>query len=209
MKLDVYRKYFLLFLLLQYFFGSIGFVFYPDFFRPFTPLTILFTCFVYLLYQPYSDRRFMQSLAVIAVVGFVAEVLGVHTGAIFGRYYYGNALGLKLWEVPLVISANWALIVSASIILCAQFIRHSILHAAVAALLATSIDFVIEQVVSPLDFWYFEGNIAGWHNYLGWFVVSFFLGLATRKYLVSGNSRIALYILLLQVYFFSVICALI
>lgn len=204
-----YRKYLFIFLILQYFFGSIGFVYWPDFFRPFTPYTLLFTCLVYLIYQPFTDKKFVLSLLGIASIGFIAEVIGVKTGAIFGHYHYGQALGIKLWEVPLVISVNWALIVSASIIFVAKYVKQPLLHALLSATIATSLDFVIEQVVSPLDFWYFEGNIAGLHNYLGWLGLSFLLSLLTRKYLRAGDASIALYILLLQLYFFTVILLLI
>ena len=50
-------------------------------------------------------------------IGFSAELIGVHSGMLFGNYSYGNNLGLKLAEVPLIIGINWGVlaVTSASI----------------------------------------------------------------------------------------------
>jgi putative membrane protein len=40
-------------------------------------------------------------------------MLGVHTGILFGNYKYGNALGLKLNDVPILIGINWFIVVYA------------------------------------------------------------------------------------------------
>ena len=40
----------------------------------------------------------------------ISEILGVKFGIIFGDYEYGNALGYKIFEVPLLIGANWAIL---------------------------------------------------------------------------------------------------
>ena len=40
----------------------------------------------------------------------ISEILGVKFGVIFGDYEYGSALGLKIFDVPLLIGANWAIL---------------------------------------------------------------------------------------------------
>lgn len=48
-------------------------------------------------------------LASTAGLGFGAELLGVHTGFPFGRYAYGDGLGPKLADVPVVIALAWTM----------------------------------------------------------------------------------------------------
>ena len=47
----------------------------------------------------------------IACLGFFIEVIGVKTGFIFGSYYYGAAMGIKILAVPLLIGLNWSILV--------------------------------------------------------------------------------------------------
>jgi bisanhydrobacterioruberin hydratase len=189
----------------MYAFGAPGFVVYPHFFKPFTPYTLLFTTFVFLLHQDWKHSKIWLSFGAVCCIGFASEVIGVKTGFIFGEYYYGNALGYKLWGVPLVISLNWALLATASLIIANRFFKNSIIVALLAAVIATGIDVLIEQVAPRLDFWYFKGGLAGLHNYLGWLIIAFVAGILFNKTLGKGNFKHALLILALQLYFFGII----
>ena len=165
---EKYKSYLLYFLILVYVSGSIGFVVHPDFFSPFTPYTLLLTCFVFLIHSPLANKKFIVAFFSIAVLGFIIEVVGVKTGLIFGDYFYGNALGYKLLDVPLIISINWAILISAGIITVSRIFSEKITVLGVTALLVTLIDLLIEQVAPKLDFWEFEGGKPSLHNYLGW-----------------------------------------
>ena len=70
---ESYKAYFLYFLILVYVSGSIGFVVNPIFFSPFTPYTLLFTCFVFLIHQPISDKRYISAFFYIAILGYIIE----------------------------------------------------------------------------------------------------------------------------------------
>lgn len=197
----------LILLVLMYLFGSFGFCYYPNFFKPFTPFTILFTCFVFILYQTDSKRNFwfLISFLLIALIGFAFEVIGVKTGYIFGPYKYGNALGIKIYNVPVVISFNWALMACAAIILAKKISRNKIVYSFIAASLATGVDLIIEQVAPTLDYWYFKYGLAGLHNYFGWFVISFLMAFIFGNYFETKKFKNALLIFSLLVFFFSVI----
>ena len=56
-----YKSYLLYFLILVYISGSIGFVVNPTFFSPFTPYTLLLTCFVFLIHSPLTEKKFTVS----------------------------------------------------------------------------------------------------------------------------------------------------
>lgn len=200
---DKLKKYLLYFLILVYVSGSIGFALAPDFFGPFTPYTLLFTCIVFLYYQPLENKKIIYSFFIIAALGFLIEVLGVKTKLIFGAYQYGNGLGFKLFDVPLIISLNWALLITASIITISRFSKNKHFVLACSAVLITGIDFIIEQVASKLDFWKFDEGLPGLHNYIGWTIVGYVLPLFFYSDLVKGNKTIALVILVLQILFFT------
>jgi putative membrane protein len=73
----------------------------------------------------------------------------------------------------------------------------------VAALLVTLIDLLIEQVAPKLDFWQFEGELPGLHNYLGWIGVAFFTSYFFYPTIIKGNRSVSLILLILQIIFFT------
>jgi putative membrane protein len=198
-----YKSYFLYFLILVYISGSIGFVLNPSFFSPFTPFTLLLTCFVFLIHSPLADKKFIFAFFSIAFLGFIIEVVGVKTGLIFGKYSYGNGLGYKFLNVPLVISINWAMLIFAGIIVVSRIFANKITVLLVAALLVTLIDLIIEQVAPKLDFWQFEGGLPGLQNYLSWIGVAFFTSYFFYPTIIKGNRTVSLIILILQIIFFT------
>ena len=171
--LKKYKSYLLYFLILVYVSGSIGFIVNPLFFSPFTPYTLLLTCFVFLIHSPLNNKKFLFAFFSIAFLGFIIEVIGVKTGLVFGKYSYGEGLGLKLLEVPLIISINWAMLICAGIRIVSGIFANKIVSLFSAAVLVTLIDLLIEQVAPKLDFWQFKGGLPGLHNYLGWIGVTF------------------------------------
>jgi bisanhydrobacterioruberin hydratase len=200
---ETYKSYFLYFLILVYVSGSIGFVMNPTFFSPFTPYTLLFTCFVFLIHIPVADKKFLLAFFTIAFLGYIIEVIGVKTGLIFGKYSYGDGLGIKLLEVPLIISINWAMLICAGIRIVSSIFANKITVLVVAALLVTLIDLLIEQVAPKLDFWQFESGLPSIHNYLGWIGVAFFISYFFYPILIKSNRTVSLIILILQIIFFT------
>lgn len=199
------KTYAIWFLVLVYVSGAIGFVMNPSFFLPFTPYTLLLTCLIFLLYQPYHNRSFAIAFVSIAGIGFLAEVLGVYSGQVFGVYHYGNALGSKLFGVPLVISLNWALLITAASGLVIKLTTNRWLFSLCVSAVVTGIDVLIEQVAPRIDFWYFSEGMAGIHNYIGWMVVSFIASFIFFKQLKHSHTLVGLTVLALQLFFFTLI----
>ena len=202
--IELIKKYLLWFLILVYFCGTIGFAIKPDFFRPFTPVTLLLTAFVFLIHQPLKNKSYLFAFCIVALIGFTAEVIGVKTGWIFGDYEYGHVIGYKLMNVPILISLNWALLIATGVLLCTYLSKKRIASSLLAATLITGIDFLMEQVCSTMDFWYFKEGIAGIQNYLAWFVISFLCSFFFFKTLSKGNKRVAIVIISLQIFFFGI-----
>lgn len=145
--------------------------------------------------------KFYGSLLLIALIGFFLEVLGVKTELIFGSYYYGRTLGLKAFSVPLLIGANWAILLYCT----AQIsqLKNQILNALFGAFLMVFLDFFIEQIASRFDFWYWKNGIIPLQNYIAWFIISFALNLAFQKRLGQKSNLTAKAFYMIQITFFG------
>ncbi len=89
--------------------GLIGILFtpYKNWFAANTPITLLLMAVLIVFTHPSPNKKFFLFFIVAFMAGFFAEVIGVHTGLLFGNYNYGNILGLKVFNVPLIIGINW------------------------------------------------------------------------------------------------------
>jgi bisanhydrobacterioruberin hydratase len=204
-KMKALQTYSIYFLVLVYLSGIIGIIFNPSFFLPFSPYSLLLSCFVFIINQPFRNYNFLKIFFTISIIGFMIEAVGVKTGFVFGSYVYGNNLGYKTLGVPIIISFNWALIVCSSIILTSKYIKQKLGIALIAASIGTGIDYIMEHVVVKLDYWRFNNGIADIQNYLAWFVLIFIMSQLFSKYLSNLNYKISFLILSLQVLFFGLI----
>ncbi len=103
----------------------------------------------------------------------ICEILGVNLGIIFGDYEYGGALGYKVFDVPLLIGANWAILTVSCSALSATLFDSVINKIIMGVFLMVMLDSVIEPIAPILDFWEFDGGKAPLKNYLGWVLVAF------------------------------------
>jgi putative membrane protein len=124
-----------------------------------------------------TRRSELASMPVVLLLGFVAEVIGVRYGFLFGDYNYTGTLMPQLFGVPLVMSSAWMVLVVYIRQMLAGFGLHALVEALVAALWMTAIDLVIDPLASgTLDYWRWnEGGVyygVPARNFLGWFAVS-------------------------------------
>lgn len=111
-----------------------------------------------------------RAAALFAAGGFVAELIGVHTGLPFGTYEYATRLGPSLWGVPLSIVGAWE-----SLLLLAREIARGRVLAGAA--LMTAFDLLVDPVATRvLHYWQWH-QPGSWFgvpliNFVGWFAVS-------------------------------------
>jgi uncharacterized membrane protein len=175
-----------------------------DYFRPLSPLTLISSLVVLLLYHADWRPSFYLYIAVALLTGYFIEVAGVHSGAIFGRYAYGWGLGGKVWAVPPVIGINWLTLSYCCGSVCDQLRVPVWLKVVAASTLMVTLDVFIEPVAVALDFWTWFGQPVPLQNYIAWWLVSAVLFslwyfLPFRKY-----NRLAKWLLALQFLFFAV-----
>lgn len=186
----------ILWISLVHFFGIIGIYFLPDWFLPATPITILISALVvFLRYEKYRFSR-VVAFVVIAVLSFLVEVYGVHSGNLFGSYTYGNNLGWKVFDVPLIIGVNWAVLIMVAQQLTTHYIgiNNRFFSAISVATLMTTFDLLLEVLAPQFDFWSFTHmNYAPVENFIAWFGVSFVFGLYSYSHFRNQNRTAVLY----------------
>lgn len=133
-----------------------------------TPLYILLNTGI-LIYRYWSVSYIRSILVTAASVGFFAELIGVQTGILFGDYIYGSVLGLKIFDVPIMVGVMWALVMMVVWSLIPE--KWRLYKIPVAGLLAVLYDLVLEHFATRFDLWTWDGSIP-LSNYVGWFVVS-------------------------------------
>ena len=170
---------------------------------PLTPVNLLLTAGVMVLFQRELDLRTMALALLLGTLGYFVEVLGVWTGRVFGEYSYGDVLGLKVLNVPLLIGLNWAMLVFAIGVPMARTILPTWAKILLSSFAMVVLDLLIEPVAIRLGFWNWEQVEVPLQNYLAWGGVSalFFTLFFTLP--IQRNNPVARYVLLAQVLFFA------
>jgi putative membrane protein len=194
---------------------------YKNWFIQNTPLNLLLMGLLLAWNQRSKLVPFFIFFLVAAVTGFVAEWIGVQTGALFGTYHYGNALGPAWAGVPLLIGLNWFVVVY-----CSGSIMNQMQHwmsrrltgdeampprlaglslVLDGALLAVLFDWVMEPVAVQLGFWEWKDGTVPAYNYFCWLVISMALLLVFRRFSFQRSNHFAVHLFIIEVLFFAVL----
>ena len=206
------------------FFHTIGFFgilfFNREFFIGTTPYNLVLSFLLLVWTQFDRNAWFWIFVGTCFVVGVAVEVIGVNTSLLFGNYRYGEALGLRFREVPILIGINWFIV-----IYCCGVSVNALLMKLVnglpagkeqqaktlkalsvvvdGATLAVLFDWLMEPVAVKLNYWKWlgDGSIP-FFNYVCWFVVSILLLLVFHYGKFEKRNNFAVNLLLIQVMFF-------
>lgn len=201
--------------------GFIGIVFtaYKDWFIQHTPLTLSIMAILIGYTQEKKQPAFYVFAAVCFITGFVVEIIGIHTGYLFGNYTYGQVFGFKFSGVPLLIGINWFLIIFCSNIVIRQLNnwlenrlgmdnnsmpatlkKWSILFD--AAILAVVFDYILEPVAMKLGFWNWQNSQIPFYNYVCWFLIAALLSWLFNLFYFNKNNQFAVHLFIIQSLFF-------
>ena len=202
--------------------GLVGIlVFKSDLIIRSTPINLLLSFALLIWTQKEKNRFFYLFVTLVFLVGFAAEVIGVNTGLLFGNYSYGNALGFKWQQVPLIIGANWVIIIYCCGISITTLLLKIIQPATNilpqpsntlkalsvitdSATLAVLFDWIMEPVAIKLGFWKWDGEIP-MYNYICWFVISLLLLALFHTCKFNKQNKFAVNLLLIQFLFFLIL----
>lgn len=156
-----------------------------------TPLFLL-SIFIIILTEEKINKEFLIYIILSYLFTFSIEVIGVKTGLIFGRYVYGENLGLKSFDVPLVIGLNWISLLLGCIGFVSLVKISVISKSILVGILMVSFDFILEQVASSLSYWFWKDNLIPIQNYIAWFLISlilsyYYFSLGLNKKLLVGR----------------------
>lgn len=146
-----------------------------DYFASLSFLNLLLSFGIVLLARKVAIKRFIGFLAFCFSIGFVAELIGVHTGLLFGSYHYGENLGVKVFEVPIIIGLNWGILVVIGASLVERFQMSVYFKVLLATTLMVFLDFLMEPIANDLDFWHWRNDQIPLYNFVCWFVISLIL----------------------------------
>jgi len=162
------------FLVIFYIVGLLGFIipFTKNLFITITPLALILSVYLLALFHREYNKPTVVLFISIFLAGYFVEVIGVKTGAVFGSYSYGPALGPKLFETPLMIGVNWLFLAYVATSIVDSLKQKSWLTLLLAPLLMVGYDLVLEQVAPLMDMWYWESAPIPLKNYLSWYLVA-------------------------------------
>ena len=185
---------------------GIGIQFTHLFFMALIPYALLLN-FVAILFSHKSfklkNELFVFSL--IFLLSYLIEVVGINSHLLFGYYTYGNGLGFKVFETPLLIGINWAMLVYCSASILEWTHWRIIVQVVLAPLLMVIYDLVLEQVAPLLNMWSWHENIIPVQNYVTWFILAVFFHGLLKLMKVKTINPVASVIFICQFLFFLVI----
>ncbi|GAB4405314.1 MAG: hypothetical protein OHK0039_06160 [Bacteroidia bacterium] len=148
--------------------------------------------------------KFGVLIFVVFWVGYLVEVLGVHTGFIFGSYRYGHALGFKVADVPPMIGVNWVMLIYCTGIASQGLSSNIWVRTSVGALFMVLLDILIEPMAVRHDMWVWLSPDIPLQNYFAWYVVSWGLLYGFHSLHQEKSNPIAIPLYLIQLLFFLV-----
>lgn len=183
-----------------------------------TPFHLLLMCGLLFYTHKRISIYFLLFFILCAAGGFVAEMIGVNTGYLFGDYQYGNVLGAKLNGVPLIIGINWFIIIYCCGVTIRQFVvyltsrlgaedmiektRLKTLSLIVdGALMAVIFDVILEPAAVKMGYWQWVNATVPWLNYFTWFCVSAFLLTLFHYFNITAKNKFAIHLLKIQMIF--------
>lgn len=177
---------------------------YRDLFLKLTPAQLLSSLILILIFHKGWTDAFPIFASAAFWIGFGSEIIGIHTGYLYGDYIYGPTLGPKLWDVPIIIGINWFIL---SYLTGALFqkVSNDYYAAFLSAITMTSLDYIMEPVAVSLDFWAWKFDVIPLSNYLGWLGVAFIIQVIYRKANFEKSNPIAPYLLMALILFFAIL----
>lgn len=141
----------------------------------------------------------------IYLLGYLIEVVGVNTGLVFGKYQYGEGLGIKLFATPLIIGLNWLFLVYLSIGLIQRYKLPSIWQSMAASAIMVGYDVLLEHLAPYLGMWVWEGGKIPLQNYVAWFLIALAFNYSVTVSKLKIRNKLIALVLACQVLFLSIL----
>lgn len=171
----------------------------------FSGINLLVGCVLLLLAYGKRGLRFYGFALLCFSYGILVELIGVHTGLLFGHYRYGEVLGISFYGVPLVIGLNWLMLVLSTSALTQNLKISAFWRATLASALMVGLDYLIEPIAIALAYWDWFGTQPPFWNYLCWFILAWPLNYFYQKARVAEQNRVAIGLYVIFFLFFGIL----
>ncbi|WP_439131947.1 carotenoid biosynthesis protein [Polaribacter sp.] len=176
---------------------------HSDWFLVLTPLNLMVYFFAILVNLKKFNFRFFLAFSIPFFIGFITEFLGVNYGWFFGDYKYGENLGFKLGEVPIMICLNWGILTVITADVAIKITENKIFRSLFGGFLMMLLDVIIEISAPRFDFWEFENGIVPIKNYVAWFIIASIAHFLYNLFEIKTNKKVSLNIFIAIIIFFS------
>ncbi|MEM3828812.1 MAG: carotenoid biosynthesis protein [Conexivisphaerales archaeon] len=139
-----------------------------------------------LIYRWYGLKLALISLISVFLIALFFEILGVNFGIPFGKYYYSNILGVKLFAVPISVPLMWFSFIGIAYLIAGNPL--------IGALLPTALDLLMDPYMSGHG-WFWQTKLLNFYygiplsNFIGWYFVSLVLIFCLRFILKSKQIK--------------------
>ncbi len=195
------------FLVLFYSIGIIGLILPYTFpwFAELIPFALLLSLFFLLIFHQQYSGKTIAIFFLIYFAGLSVEIIGVNTGLVFGNYTYGNSLGIKLFDTPVMIGINWLLLVYLTSSVTEKIQVKPLIRVIFASILMLLFDVVIEQVAPTLQMWFWQNNKIPLKNYTAWFILALIFHTLLKYFKVKTENKIAQALFICLWFFFFIL----
>ena len=176
-----------------------------DIFIALVPYTLILSILLLFVFHPGIKSEEIILFIFLYFTSFAIEAVGTNTGEVFGQYYYGETLGVKVAATPLMIGVNWVMLIYMGWVITGRFIKNRWLQVIPAALLLVGYDYILEPVAIATGMWDWAGGVIPLQNYVAWFLyaaLAFALLAALR---IRLENKIAPALFIAQLLFFAIL----
>lgn len=195
------------FILIFYVIGILGFLipFSREVFKVITPFALILSAYLLAIYHNTYLKKDVFVFLIIFILGFFVEAIGVKTRFIFGNYNYGRALGIKLFDTPLLIGLNWLFLTYASTSISESITNRRGLQIMIAPTLMLVYDFILEQIAPKMNMWNWLNNSVPLKNYIAWWIIGFVFTSILVIFNIKTKNPLAFILFICQFLFFIVL----
>lgn len=166
------------------------------------PWTLLGSFLLLVWMDEDMNRRKIMAAVVLYLLSFMIEAVGVNTGHLFGEYTYGDTLGPKLFETPLIIGVNWLILLYCTWELTGRWNLKGAFRILAGAGIMVLYDVILEPSAISHNMWQWPAGYVPLQNYLAWFLYSALALFIIRSFNISLKNKIAPALLMIQMIFF-------
>ncbi len=172
-----------------------------------TPINLLLSILLVLIFDQHKTKSMLWFGIIVFTLGYGIEVIGVKSGKIFGVYSYGEILGPKIWNTPLMMGVNWLLLVIGAGNLVDQYLSKlsTIIKIGIAASLMLFIDLLIEPIAIQWGMWTWKNVNVPLQNYIAWWLIAILMFGIYYQFLGKKVNKVASAVFIIQCVFFALL----